>query len=75
MWYRLPDGTRVQAVRISENQPIRRLDSASGETLYIICGDTFKWLAPITYRDKPAYTLAVCDLSIDDLYPEAEAQA
>jgi hypothetical protein len=63
IWYLLPDGTRVQAHDIGGSW---RLDSPSGEPLYILNHLGFSRFV----RNGKGYQPSPCDLTIDDLRPE-----
>jgi hypothetical protein len=75
-WYLLPDGTRVRAVNDAEERIVWSLESAEGRVLYVIVGGAFRAITPLGPMDaeNPMYVLAPCDLTIDDLTPESEAQ-
>jgi hypothetical protein len=63
IWYVLPDGTRVQA---HDTGGAWRLDSASGEPLYIVTREGFSRYV----RDGKGYQPSPCDLTIADVQPE-----
>jgi hypothetical protein len=65
IWYLLPDGTRVQAHDIGGSW---RLDSASGEPLYIVHRRGINRFI----RDGKGYQPSQCDLTIDDIRPDSQ---